>query len=283
MCSDKKTITKPEARAIARAARRAYVGGFDTLKSSMKEETKLKLGENPGELHGSIEGAALRALEEKFEIVGPDSFSYHENLLLFEYSRIQELCVHYSTMNVQITALAAAISFVIWTLILVVLRDTGSKAALIAIAFELGLFGALSIFIQMITVNRRIFALKCQRLREIEEDLGEADQHSRFSFVRRETRGELLSPMNPAGHMSEILLYYVLTCLGIGVTLILHLPVGPNAASYVQLLVAVLPFFLMIWWGARCKVLLTSVMPGYHSRNSLHKAWMKLGRRKRQH
>lgn len=156
-------------------------------------------------------------------------------IFLKEYEATQEMALHYDSMNMQFSTYISAAVFLLWGLVLQI--DDIKKASFLIVMVELFTTAILTMWIQYITIHRRIVVMKFDRIHEIEKKY-DMLQHRMFRYdERRRLRGKSLR--RPGGHTIEIILYYVLVGFGVIIALWAQSP-WPNA-GYLTFLLSLLP------------------------------------------
>lgn len=151
-----------------------------------------------------------------------------ENVLLYleEYKAIEQMHIHYDTINASMTVVVTAGTFALWGIIL----QTGFQSpdypyedlsfANSISALALTVLAVLSIWIRYLTIHRCIVIQKLERSHEIERILG---MKQNLLFFRNMSSLKIPEEddsssgwkTKPGGHTLELLLYFFLSFIGI--------------------------------------------------------------------
>ena len=130
-------------------------------------------------------------------------------ILLEEYRAITDLHKHFDIMNLSMTSIIASGVIALWGFML---KEVSHILPIITIMLATIIFFVLTTWLRYTSIHRVIVVRKLTRSVQIEKMLN-MYQNRRFSYndpIRSRRRG-------PGAHMAEIILYWLLVSLGVGV------------------------------------------------------------------
>jgi hypothetical protein len=187
-------------------------------------------------------------------------------VLLEEYRAIVAMHKHFDTMNLSMMSTITAGVFVLWGIML----GGQNISPFFLIILATVVFLVLTTWIRYMSIHRSIIVRKLARASLIEKQLG-MKQNLIFQYnddVRQHRR-------RPGAHATEIVVYWLLTLLGVGVMFYGCVSSRIDAlSSFSQLWNAVeatwfvIPFMVFhivfaLYWGVVCRTVVAEVIPYY--------------------
>ena len=265
---EEETLSLAEAEALVAEAARAYREGLRKLGAPLDVgEGDIRSFADLADARERLRAALWETAHELYGVERPTELTPRVQLQLFEYDQTQEMYKHYNSINMTLMVFLVTLPVAAWGLLIIGTQGVLAALGSLAPTLSLALVAISSLILHYMSINRRIIQWKCNRLAQLEDDLG-LDQHSRFCYSRRERLKVLLGP---GGQSTEILFYWAVSILG---SLLTAQATGTNGWPWI--LVAAFPLAIVFWWAARCKVLVVSGIEGYVPRR-WQEPWLSLG------
>lgn len=269
---EKIAISTAQARELTRLVELECLGIFE--RTGLKVEPGQPLIDDFAEMHRIrqvIYEGLWKAVRETYRVSGPESLTYRDQLLLFEYRLAQEGINQFIRTIASSTWVMTTVVVLAWCLAFLA---SPNLTPLVPVALEITLIGLATLWIWVLSLDRAIIEKKGNRLREIEDALGWLSQHKRFSYAVRKT---LLELHTPGGHTSAIITYWILAFASVLFAALWNWQWWLVHASWGLVVFFVLPMLFVTWWGSRCKVKVIRYVEGYEPRGLVHGWWLTFG------
>lgn len=196
-------------------------------------------------------------------------------LLLAEYTAIEQMHAHYDVLNMTMTAAVTAGTLALWGIIVQTSfqSEDAYKSTLYVnniTALAIAMMLVLGVWVRYLTIHRCIVIKKLRRSHKIEKILG-----MKQNRIFRGNPNKLRNPgkdtkrldnvrTRPGGHTLELLLYLSLTILGTVIASILQLSVYDQwrLTSILMIGILVIAQISSLFWMARCKLDVVGMIKG---------------------